>query len=89
MANMIQTNTTIKGFRSSNWDIIMEGVRKASVAVNVEGDAAKAAEILRATANDLLKNAKFESSIEEVTSVRIPDQKDENNPWFDGIIDEL
>lgn len=89
MANMIQTNTTIKGFRSSNWDIIMEGVRKASVAVNVEGDAVKAAEILRATANDLLKNAKFESSIEEVTSVRIPDQKDENNPWFDGIIDEL
>lgn len=89
MANMIQTNTTIKGFRSSNWDIIMEGVRKASVAVNVEGDAVKAAEILRATANDLLKNAKFESSIEEVTSVRIPEQKDENNPWFDGIIDEL
>lgn len=89
MTNMIQTNTAIKGFRSSNWDIIMEGVRKASVAVNVEGDAAKAAEILRETANDLLKNAKFESSIEEVTSVRIPDQKDENNPWFDGIIDEL
>lgn len=91
MTNMNQTIAypTIKGFRSSNWDIIMEGVRKASFAVNVEGDAVKAAEILRSTANDLLGNAKFESSIEEVTSVRIPDQKDENNPWFDGIIDEL
>lgn len=92
MANMNQTisNPAIKGFHSSNWDIIMEGVRKASVAVNVEGDAVKAAEILRSTANDLLKNARFESSIEEITSVRmIPDQKDENNPWFDGVIDEL
>lgn len=91
MANMSQTisNPAIKGFRSSNWDIIMEGVRKASVAVNVEGDAVKAAEILKSTANDLLKNARFESSIEEITSIRIPDQKDENNPWFDGVIDEL
>lgn len=91
MANMNQTtfNPASKGFRSSNWDIIMEGVRKASVAVNVEGNAVKAAEILRSTANDLLANAKFEASIGEVTSVRLPDQKDENNPWFDGIIDEL
>lgn len=91
MANTNQTIITpaTKGFRSSNWDIIMEGVRKASHAVNVEGNAVKAAEILRSTADDLIANARFESTIGEVTSVRLPDQKDENNPWFDGIIDEL